>query len=400
MTWIKRNLFFVIGSAVAVLLLGLAGFFAYSKWNLNNEAWTNLSADYEKLKDLNNRDPHPGSGQVDNVKLAQQQRDQLTNVILKAENFFKPIPRIPDLPKINDQEFSAALARTVEQLQRAATNASITLPSGYTDYYFSFQAQKSKITFAAGSPERLAVQLGEVKTIAELLLQSKINAIDGIRRERVSADDSYGPLSDYLIEKTATNQLASLDNRQALITPYEVTFRSFSAELANVLSAFAASPHGFVVKSVNVEPAPAAAASDVPAIAAAPQPQLVYQNYAAQQQGANNEEAAARASAAQAFQRRYGRGGGGGGGLGGIAPRGLESAPQPQAYTVPAVGQPLPGAPAKTGPQMVLDEKLLKVTLSLAVVKLVPITAPGQAPAPAPEPAAQTDATQTATPTQ
>ena len=37
MSWIKRNLFFVIGSVVALALMGLAGWFLYTKWNLNNQ---------------------------------------------------------------------------------------------------------------------------------------------------------------------------------------------------------------------------------------------------------------------------------------------------------------------------------------------------------------------------
>ena len=43
-------------------------------------------------------------------------------------------------------------------------------------------------------------------------------------------------------------------NQFAVITPYEVAFHCFSGELAAVLSSFAADPHGFVVRGVNVEP--------------------------------------------------------------------------------------------------------------------------------------------------
>ena len=37
MDWIKRNLYFVIGSLAALVLMGLAGYYLYSKWQLNNE---------------------------------------------------------------------------------------------------------------------------------------------------------------------------------------------------------------------------------------------------------------------------------------------------------------------------------------------------------------------------
>ena len=97
------------------------------------------------------------------------------------------------------------------------------------------------------------MQLAEVKAICAVLIQAKVNSLDNIRRERVSDDDLKGPQTDYLTEKSVTNELA-------VLSPYEVTFRCFSSELAAVLAGFAASPCGLLVKTINVESAPAAAA--------------------------------------------------------------------------------------------------------------------------------------------
>jgi len=46
-----------------------------------------------------------------------------------------------------------------------------------------------------------------------------------------------------------------------VLVPYELTFRSFSSELAEVLSRFASSPNGLIVRAVNVEPASSGAQS-------------------------------------------------------------------------------------------------------------------------------------------
>jgi len=156
MSWIKRNLYFVIGSVVALVLMGLAGWFLYSKWTLNNEILANLNADYEKLKSLNSQKPHPGAGQINNIKLAQEERDQVRQFINKTHAYFHPIPHIPDLPKVTDHDFSVALSRAIEQLQHDATNASVALPANYS---FSFEAQKSRINFAANSLDRLSVHI-------------------------------------------------------------------------------------------------------------------------------------------------------------------------------------------------------------------------------------------------
>jgi len=76
----------------------------------------------------------------------------------------------------------------------------------------------------------------------------------GIQRVRVSDDDANGPQADYFDGHSVTNNLA-------VLTPYQITFRSFSPEVGEVLAGFASSPHGFIVKSINVQPAGAAAAT-------------------------------------------------------------------------------------------------------------------------------------------
>ena len=53
MDWIKRNLYFVIGSVVALLLLGAAGWYFYSSWKADSEALTKLHEQYANLKRLN-----------------------------------------------------------------------------------------------------------------------------------------------------------------------------------------------------------------------------------------------------------------------------------------------------------------------------------------------------------
>ena len=53
-----------------------------------------------------------------------------------------------------------------------------------------------------------------------------------------------------------------MTNELAVLTPYEVTFRCFSSELAAVLAGLASSPYALLVKTINVELAPAVAAPE------------------------------------------------------------------------------------------------------------------------------------------
>jgi hypothetical protein len=256
MGWIKRNLFFVIGGAVALVLLGGSGFYIYQGWSRNSDAAVKLDESYNTLNDLANKKPGPGNDRVDNTEIAKTQEMQIRDWITSSGDFFQSIPAIP--PKsVSSESFAAALRRTVDQLQREADNASVALPPRYN---FSFEAEggaRQMVNFSDAGLNPLSVQLGEVKTIAEIIFSTKVNSLDGIQRVRVSDDDLSGPQADYTDEHSVTNDLA-------IITPYIVTFRSFTPELSRVISAFATSSNAFIIKSINVQPAGAATGIDLP----------------------------------------------------------------------------------------------------------------------------------------
>ena len=352
MDWIKRNLYFLIGALVAVALMGLAGFYLYSKMGQNSEMLRLLDEEYGKLKRLSEQNPHPGNDKVDNIKAAKEQQQALVAYLKKAREHLQTCPAIPtpEGAKLTSQEFSSALSRTVDQLQREAAKSSVELPgkdARGNSYSFSFAAQRESLAYAPGSLEPLSVQLGEVKAICDVLFQSKINSLDSLRRERVSEDDAKGPQNDYLAEKSVTNELA-------VLAPYEVVFRCFSSELAGVLAGFASSPCALLVRSINVEPAPAVAAA--PTEAAAPvyqQPAYVAPPPVATPPPPRNPEAA--------FADRYG------------LPRGGGGAPAPIVPARPVYLPPMASSQPvnKGGLQVALDEKRLKITLVVDAVKLI-----------------------------
>lgn len=360
MEWIKRNLYFLVGGGVALALLGMAGWFLYSKWRVNNETWDRLNQDYSELGTLNSEQPHPGAGKVDNIKLAKEQEAALKDLIAKLKARFEAIPPIPAVTNISDRDFSASLNRELAQMQKDATNSSVVIPPKYS---FSFEVQRPKLNFAAGSLYPLSVQLGEVRAICDILFKAKVNSIDNLRRERVGTDDATGQLTDYLDKKSVTNALA-------VVSPYEVTFRCFTPELGAVLTGFANSSNGLVVKGINVEAAPQPVVEEQ-------QVQPMTPVYAPVTPAAGGEERSS-AAAAAAFQRRYGIGAGGRG-AGRYNP--TPQAQQP-AYVAPVATAP--AGQAKGGLQTVLNEKQLKVTLTIGVVKLGShVTAAPADPAPA-----------------
>ncbi len=247
MIWIKRNLFFVIGGILALGLLGAAGFYDYTSWERNSVKFDKLNEVYNTLRQLRSQQPSPGNDKINNIEAAKQQEARLRDGIRQARNYFQPIAPVPNPTNgpISDPLFADALHRTIDQLQREATNANVSV---LPQYSFSFEAQRSRVKFAPGSLGALAVQLGEVKAISEILFAAGVNQMDGIQRVHVSEDDASGPQADYRADNSVTNELAAL-------TPFTVTFRAFSPEIARTLAGFASSPAGFVVTSINVQPA-------------------------------------------------------------------------------------------------------------------------------------------------
>ena len=259
MGWIKRNKFFVIGLILALGLLGAAGFYDYQSWSRNEAAFDHLNGIYGNLKELTGKKLSPGNDKINNIEIAREQERQLRAWVRETRKYFQPIERIPDVGNgtLRPKEFGDALSQTIAQLQHDAASANVTLPP---DYGFSFNAERNQLTYATGNLDPFAVQLGEVKTISEILFAARVNWLDSVQRTRVSDDDTAGQ-SDYIDETSQTNNLA-------VLTPYQITFRAFSPEIAEVLAGFENSPHGFIVKGINVQRADATAAA--PAAPATP----------------------------------------------------------------------------------------------------------------------------------
>lgn len=329
MDWIKRNLFFVIGASIALLLMIGAGLYTWSGWSHNSKALEELNAKYEELKQLMNANPSPGSDKVNNIETAKEQQKTVQGVFSDVAKQFERITPIPEGTNVSVQDFATTLSKTIAGMQRDA--ASVGLALLQPKYEFSFKQQNQAFKISNVGP--LAVQLGEVRALFDILVAAKVNALEGIQRERVSQEDMAGQATDYIDIRSETNELA-------ILTPYQITFRSFTPELAQVLCGFATSPNGFIVKSINVEPAPATAEAVNPAAAVAP----VYSPAPA---------AAPPVASGKAAEDRY-------------AIRPTTPIPQPQPTYAPAA------AAASSAPKTVLNEKQLKITMLVQIVKLQP----------------------------
>ena len=238
MAWIKRNLYFVITLAVGIILIGGAGYFVYTAIGANSEAQTNYASALSDLTTLQQKKPFRDD---DNIKLAKEDSQRVAQLAKEMGNAFV---NFPPPPQVDPQEFIACLNSNLIFFRTEATNANVQLVA--PDYTFSFSAEASTLSFPGGTSfGPWLQQLEEISAIVDILCAAKINSLDALQRAPVAGEDPAG--ADYVQSAISSNQVA-------VISPYKISFRGFSEEIANVLKGFAESPHCFLIKDLQVSP--------------------------------------------------------------------------------------------------------------------------------------------------
>lgn len=229
-----------------IVAIGLLGFGGYYFWT-NRGKNKEIEAQLEANKsDLTRLVNQTPTPNRTNIARAKQEVEKARAAIEEAKLFFQPIPFEP----VTGQAFKTLLDQTVFDLQRKADEMSVALPS--KQYAFTFAHQKTQLQFPADAFPALPQQLAEIRTICNILFDAKVNRLITIRRSRLYAEE---PLSqvDHHESKPEVNETAGM-----AINPYEVTIHAFTPELAAALESFYKSTNGLVVKAVQVEVAPTA----------------------------------------------------------------------------------------------------------------------------------------------
>ncbi len=235
MAWVKRNLYFVICVAIALGLAGFCGYLFFGSLSDNAAALDAYTGKKSSLDALTTKVPAPSQANI------QAANDDVKRVSAFLEEFHKPFSAFPKPPKMDDREFHDYLQKSIFQFGLEATNSSVALYPGYS---FGFQQQVGVFNFA---PENIAAWLQEIEEIRAILhicYKAKINFLEGIKRPSIAPDDAGSDIIQFPITPMPWGT----------ISPYMVTFRAFSAEIANVLAGVATSSNCFIVKAVYVSP--------------------------------------------------------------------------------------------------------------------------------------------------
>ncbi len=327
MAWIKRNLLFVVGLAVAVALLGFGVFYLLSAQGSADSVKAELDSKNTEFDTLVNRKPAPTE---DNIKAAKEQQARLRKFKDASVPQFTAMP-VDDT--LDDSRFKALLDSTLDRLEKAADRGGVKLPKiGESKFAFTFDEQRKQVQFSQRSIAPMTVQLLDIADLSQILFDSKIHSIESIRRTPVNTNDVTPP-SNYLTKKPLTNAVTG-----AVVYPYELIFQCFSSELASVLGGLVNAKQAYLVKAINVERGSVDTGSAaVPVMGTFP--------------GGMSPGLAA----------RYGMG----------ARYGLPVAPV--------------AAPAPKPGEAVLDDKPLRITLAVEVVKISPVAVAAPAATPKPK---------------
>jgi len=336
MNWLKKNLFLVLGGLVALGMLGFAVYFLLIQKQAVDEVTEQLNTQTQELKNLATRDPHPNQ---ENIDIAKKEQKKVAGFLQACRKFFVPVATFTN---IDSAAFKDLLQTTISDMERDAEKAGVSLPAKYD---FTFAWQRKSVDFPQDTLVPLATHVDEIKAVCDVLFDARVHALTGLRRVPVSKEDTS--VNDFLIGlKPTTNTVTG-----AVLTPYEVQFQGFTAELAAVLEGFYRSSNCFIVKNIDVQTnvvntAPGASQNG---------PSLFYPT------AAPSVAPERPLSGAELMRRRYG-----------LAPGSRYGARPPIEAPTPAPTTPgVFAPPVRRGPETILDERPFKVTMYIETVQLL-----------------------------
>ncbi len=348
MAWIKRNLFFVITMVAGLGVTGYCGYLLYSAMSDNDAANSQYASDANSLKDLQHKTPVASK---ENISAAGSDVERVRTLL---EGYRKSFAAFPTPPALGEREFKDFLQKDINQFGTQATNAGVGLPPGFA---FAFSQQIDKLNYPTECIAPWMVELEEIQAILNILYNAKINYLESIKRPSAGLND---------LGSGDIGQFATVNNQMGVVTPYVVSFRAFSTEIANVLAGVAASSNCFIVKTIFVTPS------------RAPLPQVTELEAAPAAMAVQSYRPMSRPVPQPSFtQPSSGFHGGRGGAYGG----GMRSAPPMRMQPAPSAAAPV-AAVAPTAPVTVLRETPLFVTLYIDLVKPKASEAPAAAAKP------------------
>ncbi|MGE3313071.1 MAG: hypothetical protein AB7O66_24140 [Limisphaerales bacterium] len=386
MPWIKKNLTLVLGGLVGLVLLGGSAFFLYDQSNRETTVNAALEEKREEWNRLNALNPYPEEKNIKAVRAEAERVGALTKALRESIH-------APNVQPVSDTfSLKLLIETTISQLQHEAEESGVHLPDRYA---FTFQKLREMPYFEPNGIPKLAEQVAQISALSRVLFAAKVHSLDQLRRPGVLKEEVGS--TEYLTKKAVTNNWV-------VRSPFDLSFRSFSTELAAALQGFAAMDEVVAIKTINIQPTSlprSMGAAATPVYMSSPMPSPSPMPMPGGAGGGMDPALRARYGLGGGSRSDAETGGGGGGmdaamrsryGLGPPGAAGGEAAMRSRygmggaggiAAPPPSLSSPMfptaPGPVVSATPSVVLDEKPLRVIIQLDFIK----------PKPEPEPTAR-----------
>ena len=183
-----KKILLIVGVAVIVVLVGLAGFLLFRGYNAFREANNKLRDSVTSLKSFYARDPFPSEENVSreegNVRTLQQWRGNLLAAFRKGQ--IEPSPLTP-------ARFVTVYSDTRNRIAALADRAGTSLPGGFA-FAFERLAETGELPSPSDVP-RLTQQLRIIEQVCMMLFSEGVPEILSVTRDVFEADaaESGGP---------------------------------------------------------------------------------------------------------------------------------------------------------------------------------------------------------------
>ena len=151
------------------------------------------------------------------------------------------------------EEFMVHMASVIEELNQRAREASVKVLTDASNvsvripYNFTFVNLRAVPQLSKDKIPELQVQLKDIRTISEVLFQSRVRSIESLQRTRVTLEDfSVAASRDFLDDRM------KYTNTISVVRPYKVRFQCLSGGIAKTLNGFASEENFVVIRKMEV----------------------------------------------------------------------------------------------------------------------------------------------------
>ena len=240
MIFVRRNLFWILGGLASVVMVVASLLFATSAKSKADENLRALSAYTNSVNQLKDATPYPSPETIAKV-------DEDT---VSVEDFSRQAEALFDHPKppvMPPRQFKVHLINSLVALQAEATHHNVRLPP---EFRFTFAHLLPKPNLLPYSVGPLGERLQDIQHLSKILFESRVHSIDSFARVPAHEREKGGRvlLYDVGIRTNLTTETAEFTS-----TPYRFTFRGFTSELTEVLNRLANSDRFYVVRQIEVQ---------------------------------------------------------------------------------------------------------------------------------------------------